>query len=166
VTGQSLDETVDRDAYAHAWGEWRGREREFFARCADLVGPLTWSDVLSISGVGARAQARLTQEAYRKLTSDEVPQQLEVGAFQVVQITGGSGARVNTYSEYDPLDVPRTVMDLLYDFDGRPTADVLKAIENERQIRVEPDLVRKMVDFGLLQAPAEPADDDPVSGRS
>jgi hypothetical protein len=40
VTGASLDNRVDRSAYARIWGKWRGREQEFFGRCAELVSPL------------------------------------------------------------------------------------------------------------------------------
>jgi hypothetical protein len=41
-------------------------------------------------------------------------------------------------------------MELLPYFDGCPTEDVLAAIADERGIRLEPDLVRKLVDFMLL----------------
>jgi hypothetical protein len=58
--------------------------------------------------------------------------------------------RVSTYSGYDPLDVPNQVMELLPYFDGRPTEDVLAAIASERGIRLEPGLVRKLVDFMVL----------------
>jgi hypothetical protein len=47
-------------------------------------------------------------------------------------------------------------MELLPYFDGRPTEDVLAAIADERGIRLEPDLVRKLVDFMLLVPPKTP----------
>jgi len=68
---------------------------------------------------------------------------------QLAQMTRAA-TRVSTYSGYDPLDVPNQVMELLPYFDGRQTADVLAAIAEERGIRLEPDLVRKLVDFVLL----------------
>jgi hypothetical protein len=58
--------------------------------------------------------------------------------------------RISTYSGYDPLEVPNQVMELLPYFDGRPTEEALAAIADERGIRLEPDLVRKLVDFMLL----------------
>jgi hypothetical protein len=149
VTGYSLDGRVEQKAYAKIWGEWRGREAEFYRRCAELVNPLSWADVLAISGPTARAYAQLTKQAYRQLLSSEVPPALEVGSFRLVHVRNGI-TRLTSYSGYDPLDVPANVMDLLQYFDGQPTEDALAAIAAERGFLVEPDLLRKMVDFGLL----------------
>jgi hypothetical protein len=149
VTGASLDNRVDRNAYARIWGKWLGREQEFFARCAELVSPLSWADALAIAGPQAQVYARLTQEAYGQLISDEVPSTLKVGPFHLVQIENAM-TRVNTYSVYDPLDVPQAVMELLRYFDGRPTERTLAAIADERGVSLDPALVRKLVDFKLL----------------
>ena len=149
VTGAVLDNTPDPAVHAQAWAEWRGREEAFFIACAERVDALSWTDVMNICGPDARAQAQLTQEAYRRLVSNEVPAAVRTGPFQVVQI-GRETVRLNTYSEYDPIDVPGVVLDLLAQFDGRPTKDVLAAIAAEHGIALEPALVQKMTDFELL----------------
>jgi hypothetical protein len=159
VTGDSLDNRIDEETYARVWGDWPGRERDFFARCAELVTPLAWADIMAIAGPRVRAYAELTRQAYRRLLADDVPPALDVGPIQLVHVREGV-ARVNSYDSYDPLDVPRAVLELLLYFDGRPTEDALAAIEEERGLRVEPDLLRKMVDFGLLVA-ARPASSRP-----
>jgi len=64
VTGDALDNRADQKTYARMWGEWRGREHEFYCRCGALVSPLGWADVLAICGPSTRAYARLTQQAY------------------------------------------------------------------------------------------------------
>jgi hypothetical protein len=153
VTGASLDNQVDRSAYARIWGKWRGREHEFFLRCAELVSPLRWADALAIAGPEAQLYARLTQQAYGRLISNEVPSPLKMGPFHLVQIENAM-TRINTYSVYDPLDVPQAVMELLHYFDGRPTERALAAIAEERGVSLDPALVRKLVDFKLL-VPAE-----------
>ena len=152
LTVESLDNRVDRDSYNQIWGKWLGREHEFFVACARLVDRLTWHDVLAISGPEVSALARLTQQAYQRLTTEEMAPALTVGAMQLVQITHDA-ARVTTYNEYDPVDIPRVVMELLHYFDGRPTEEALTAIESERGIRLDPALVRKMTDFALLVPP-------------
>jgi hypothetical protein len=153
VTGASLDNQVDRSAYARIWGKWRGREHEFFLRCAELVSPLRWADALAIAGPEAQLYARLTQQAYGRLISNEVPSPLKMGPFHLVQIENAM-TRIITYSVYDPLDVPQAVMELLHYFDGRPTERALAAIAEERGVSLDPALVRKLVDFKLL-VPAE-----------
>lgn len=160
IIGDSLDNRLDQKAYARLWGEWRGREHEFYCRCGALVSPLGWADVLAVCGPSTRAYARLlTQQAYGRLTSDDIPSNLSVGRFEVLQVQRAM-TRVNTYNDFDPLDVPNTVMELLQYFDGHPVADALAAIADERGVSVDAALVRKMVDFKLL-VPAEMPDSTP-----
>ena len=149
VTGASIDNRVDRDSYGRIWGRWLGREGEFFIECARLVSSLLWADVLAICGPEARAYAQLTEKAYDRLTSDEIPVALKVGSIQLVQITHDL-TRVSTYNDTDPIDIPSVVMELLNYFDGRQTEEALATIARERGIRLDPSLVRKMVDFTVL----------------
>jgi hypothetical protein len=108
--------------------------------------------VLAICGPEAHAYARLTQLKYAQLTSDAVPERLQAGRFQVVEI-GREVSRLGTYSSYDPIDVPAAVLELLAYFDGRPTSEALATIRKEKGIHLDAALVRKMVDFELLTAP-------------
>jgi hypothetical protein len=149
VDGNSLDNSVSARDYAKVWHEWQGREREFYIACAEKVNRLSWWEVLQIAGPEAQAHARLTVDAYKRLTSNAVPDDLTVGSFELVHVDHGT-TRLRTYSEYDPVDVPSAVMELLPYFDGRPTKDVVAAIAAERGIQLEPDLVLKMADFALL----------------
>jgi hypothetical protein len=156
VTSESMDNRVDRDAYSAVWGKWLGREREFFVECARLVQPLSWNDALDIAGPEARAYARLTRDAYGKLISDELPSALTVGSLQLVQLRRDM-TRVNTYSNFDPLDIPNRVIELLHFFDGRPTTEAIAAIAAETGIVLDQSLVRKMADFSVL-VPSEQSD--------
>jgi len=149
VSGESLDNRVNGEEYTRIWGEWRGREREFFLRCAELVNPLAFDEILAIAGPDVRAYAQLTRRGFARLTAGEVPTTLHVGPMQLVQIHHGM-TRVSTYNDGDPLDIPQVVMESLQYFDGRPTADAIAAIQSECGVRLENDLIRKMVDFRLL----------------
>jgi len=157
ITGHTLDNKVDEKAYARMWGTWCGREGEFFKRCAELVNPLSWSEVLAVCGPEASMLCRLTQESYNRLASEDIPHALNVGSINLVQMEQGT-TRVRTYSDFDPLDIPNIVMELLQYFDGRPTEQSLSAIANERGIRIEPALVQKLVDFNVLVSPGDGSD--------
>ena len=159
LTSEAVDNRVDRSFYKQIWGTWLGREVEFFNECARLVDPLTWKDVLSICGPEARMYARLTQDAYEKLSTDEMPPALKSGSMQLVQI-GRETTRVSTYSAFDPIDVPSAVMDSLRYFDGRPTEEAMAAIASGMDISLDHSLLRKMVDFALL-VPVEGKDQLP-----
>jgi hypothetical protein len=152
LAAASMDNKVEEGRYARIWDKWRGCEIDFFIRCAKLVGELSWKDVLTVSSPETRAYARLTKQAYVRLTSDEIPPRLRVGAMKLSQI-GQEKTRVETYSILDPIDVTNVVMDLLQYFDGRPTEEILGDIANKRELRLNHSLVRKLVDFELLVPP-------------
>lgn len=148
-----LDGTVPEAAYRALWGSWQGRERELFRRAAALVNDLRWADVARIGGAGVAAFARVVVDAHERHGDNGIPARLVVGPFRVVTARRERVAVV-TYSPYDPLELPRLLVDVLPYFDGRPTAEALRRIRRERRINVQPDLVRRLVDFGVLIEPA------------
>jgi hypothetical protein len=149
LTTESIDGRIEEESYTRIWDQWRGREIDFFIRCARSITELSWSDVVAISGPEAQAYARLTKQAYGRLTSKEIPPRLKVGVFTLTQIGNGK-TRITTLNETDPIDVSNIVMELLQYFDGRPTEEVLDAIAREKELTLDRSLVRKMVDFGVL----------------
>ncbi len=147
--GNDLEGEVDPQAYRADWGNWAGREEEFYLACARLVDPLSWEDVMAICGSEVRILARLALKAYKTLMSDEIPNSLKTSPYSVVS-TSPDFTRVVTYSGYDPLDLPQPLMNLLHHFDGRPTDEVLWAIAEEEGIELDESLVRKLADFRIL----------------
>jgi hypothetical protein len=145
----ATDGRVDEAAFAASWGRWRGRERELYRAAASLVAELGWADVLRLAGGTGAAQARVTSAAHRALLGDDIPRRLVAGPLRVIS-SGRDHVRVAAYSDFDPLDLPRILFDVLPSFDGRPTADVLRAIRAEKRLNVETALVRRLVDFGVL----------------
>lgn len=152
LTAELIDNRREPERHKRLWGGWRGREHDFFIKCAELVAALSWSDVLRLSGPQAHAYARLTKQAFVRLTADKIPSTLTAGPMQIVQIQQETTC-VSTYSSFDPIEVPNVAMALLHYFDGRPVGEVLDAIAAKTGIRLEPSLVQKMADFGLLIAP-------------
>jgi hypothetical protein len=60
------------------------------------------------------------------------------------------------YSGYDPLALPKALMDLLPYFDGRPTREALRHIRRRCGIRLDERIVRKLADFEILIPPPTP----------
>jgi hypothetical protein len=146
-----LEGEVDAPRYRKLWGEWAGREAEFYRACAALVDPLTWPRVESICGPRVRVLAGLVRDAYENLMSDAIPDRLKLGSVRLAGAVEGK-LRISTYSEYDPLLIPQELASALRYFDGRPTEDALAAILSEEGHRLGPALVRRMLDFGILAA--------------
>jgi hypothetical protein len=134
---------------ATAWGEWRGRELEFFRECARLVDGMAWPDVVAVGGAELVAQADLTRAAFARLVSSADPERPKVALVQI-EPRGPGRVRLSTYSDSDALDAPTELANLLPYFDGRPMREALSEIQRREHITMNPLLVRKLIDFGVL----------------
>jgi hypothetical protein len=148
---QSADVDGTAKADARSWGSWLGREEEFYVEAAKRVGTLTWDDALAICGPTVRVAAAVVRTHYDELLSTDVPERLTGGSFTIVSLDA-LRATVSSYRTTDPLSMPRTVLDVIGEFDGSPTPDVLERVSKTRGLRVAPSLVRKLVDYGILKA--------------
>lgn len=136
--------------YRKLWGPWHGRERGFFVSCAERVAALEWDQVLDICHPEVSVMADVARKCHARLLDSSVPRRLETGSFEVVRIEGGR-VSLRTYRDYDPIAVPTAVLEALPSFDGRPTDEVLATIGTADQ-PLGPDLIRRLVDFGVLRA--------------
>ena len=155
MSAADVDQRADPAVARRLWGRWLGREHEFYLQCGARVSPLAWADVARIAGPDVAVQARLTRASFEAMTSEALPERLENGSIHLVG-TAPDSVRVVGYSGTDPLDLDPAILEILPYFDGRPTAQALKAIERDLNLRVEEDLVRRLADFEIL-APSRPA---------
>lgn len=138
-----------RQDHDRMWGDWRGREAEFYSACAGVVEAIAPAEALALAGARGRVFAVEAANAYRALASDEVPERLCVG--EVAARPGPPGTvYIKGYRPSDELAAPSFLLEMLTNFDGRPVAEVLAAIEQETGVILEHDLVRKLVDFEIL----------------
>jgi hypothetical protein len=149
ISATDVDGEIDPAAYDPVWGKWRGRERELFVACSEIAHPLGWADIQRLGGVRLELLSRLLLEAYETLVSEVVPPRVHHRQLQIIY-TSSESVQLVGYSSMDPLRVPKTLVDALHHFDGRPTEEVLDEIDEEHALRVAPGVVRKLVDFELL----------------
>ena len=102
-------------------------------------------------GPRVRILADLLRDAYAHLLSDAIPERLRLRELHIIGVHAGQ-YRVVAYSPLDPLTMPEALAPVLHHFDGRPTDEALAAILHEHGIRIDPGLVRRMVDFEILEA--------------
>lgn len=131
------------------WGSWVGRCDEFYGRCAELTSRLTWADIASAGGLPIQLNATNVRSAYEELQSDRRPSALRFRGCSAHPVAGGL-SRLETYSPYNPLLVPAILTYWLAAFDGRPVDDVLEQLQREHDVVIDVDLVRRLVDFGVL----------------
>jgi hypothetical protein len=149
IDAHALDGVADPAEMRKLWGGWHGRVEEFYQSCARLVDALSWNEVRAIGGTELSVLTRLLLDAYSKLISDEIPERLKVGTVRIVGMTRDA-CHITAYSDFDPLDVPQRLMEVLGYFDGRPTSEALDALEAGEGLKLDRTLVRKLTDFGVL----------------
>jgi hypothetical protein len=141
----------DWTLYGRLWGAWAGKEIEFYAACANLVESLTWSQVLEKCGPRVGILAGLVRDAYTHLDSQAIPGHLKMSKVSLSNFHAGK-YRITTYNNFDPLLISERLAMVLRYFDGRPTEEALHDILVERGLRLSPSLVKRLVDFGILEA--------------
>ncbi len=152
----TLDDVVSADAARELWGRWKDREGEFFEACAAKVERLAWPEVVAIGGIELRALERIVLAAFADLVSESLPARLVLAPVQIIDMQP-EFCRVKTYSGTDLLDLPRALFETFRYFDGRPIATVLEDIETSEGIRIDPALIRQLVDFRILVGPDQPS---------
>jgi hypothetical protein len=149
MTLAEVEGVPDLNAARQLWGDWFGRERDFFVECGRRVGPLNWKEVERIASPEVGARSRILRKAFTALTSQELPERVMVSSFQTVS-SSREGVQVVGYSGSDPLEMTPEVMQILPYFDGRPLEQILRTLREELRVEVEKDLVKKLLDFEIL----------------
>jgi len=149
----ALDGEPAPDTTRRLWGDWQGREVEFYRSCAEIVAPLHWSAVERIGGSELASLAARAREAARAHDELALPAALGTGRFDVVGAHAGRLC-LQTYSEFDPLEVSPDVLALAARCDGRSPEAI--SAEHAAATGRSPGrrLLRMLLDFGVLEAAA------------
>jgi hypothetical protein len=131
------------------WGRWLGREHELFADAATRVDALAWADVERIAGVEVAARLAALRSYQRALLDNRLPLRLRSRAYRVIGGTRDE-VRVETYSRFDSLGMPRVVLEVLPHFDGVTTDEALAALPEAAGVELDRELLARLVDFELL----------------
>jgi hypothetical protein len=161
ITAPELDQQNFASTQKTFWGNWLGRERDFYLQCAALVEELDWATVREITGPETIARSQIVIDRFTQLSSSKIPERLVGGKWQLVQITPAF-AKVRSYSDFDPLRMSRTLYEVLPFFDGRPIEEVQKEMKSAKGATVGLDLLRRLVDHGILVADQSEILDGPV----
>ena len=156
ITGTALkngpleyDMRVDPRAQKKIWGNWFGKEKEYFIKCGELVENLSWNDIEEIGGIKLATSGRIVKKYYAKLLEYTLPERLKLGSVNVVEVKAGYYV-VSTYSGYDRIEVPAPVFEALRYFDGGPVKETMARIKEEQDISFDDSLLQMLVDFNLL----------------
>lgn len=159
----TLEELEDRapaaETYAALWGEWVGREEEFFVRCHE------WASALSRDGFEALVRGDEYDErlggliaARDTMLNPRLPERLvpnpEMGSSETPD-----GVLVRAYSRYEPLLLTRNLFEVVRAFAGGATetvAEVRSRLRSEAELEIPDELLLGLYQFRVLVPPADP----------
>lgn len=129
------------------WGDWLGREEEWFARCAQVAERLTGDDLLvllaDVPDLVADVRTRWSELGRRSVPDRLVftPGAASEATTDVLRLVG--------YSPFDPLVLPAGHEPALWLLDGRPVAQAQEAAAREHGVVLDVDLLGSLRDYRL-----------------
>lgn len=147
--GRAATHTVSHQAADREWGAWSSDREAFYVGCWDRVRDLSLQEVMSVCGPLVRAVAEQATSAAGALSDGAVPDHLALGAFTLRGMSAG-GHLAATFSPFDPVYLPAMLFAVLHYFDGRPTPEALEAMVEERGMSIDAELMRHLLDYGVL----------------
>lgn len=133
-----------------AWRQWPGTRASFYQECAAAVERLSAREALEIGGMEVRIHLLKVLACYDDLVDNDPPDRLRLAGFNVLT-RDDRRALLRGARSAEPIEAPAVLLAVLHYFDGRPTSEVLAAIQHQTRIQLSPGLVRRLYDFGILQ---------------
>lgn len=140
------DERSDREL----WGEWYGREKEFYIACAGLVAELEWENLLKMGGDEFALYAKRARSLACKHADLGLPEALRTGQFRVTNADDGL-VWLLAYNPYDPLEVNADVLAFITRCDGRDTGSIINSHVDSGGQYPDRILIRTLLDHGVLE---------------
>lgn len=159
----TLEELEDRPPtdtrYRQLWGDWAGREEEFYVRCFEHVRALGREGFEAMLR-DAEAARRLDDLAakHEAMLHPSLPERL-VPNPAMSSSASDEGVLVTSYSRYEPLLLTRDLFEVVQLFrEGGSVADVRARLARDHGVELPDELLLGLWQFRVLVPPAEPAD--------
>ena len=167
---QRQDGTYAPEDLRAMWGRWAGRERAFYVAAAGVVENMSWPEILERAGPRVRLRAQLVREAHARLRAPAIPAGALRRGLLVATTLDDATVRLATYRTTDPITIPRALFDALPHFDGRAAEPAIASIEAQQGLKIDLDVVGRLIDFDVLVsthgATDAPPETSPSPGRS
>lgn len=153
------DKPPTDDDYVACWGEWVGREEEFYRRTFEIVSSLAESKAEELLALEPRTDdlAQGMKEKLEAIVTPRIAERLVMNPELRATPIGDSGAMaVTTYSAYDPMMLIPELWAVLPEFKGEETVAEVKArLDKEKDVEIGDDLLLILQNHAIL-VPATP----------
>jgi len=156
LTAEDVEDLAPKDAdYAVYWGNWVGREEEFYIACyrhAMSITPNEFNINIDDTPDGRGMLGRLTAK-YDAIPSAELPRSL-VRATNLKKRVNDETVVVTSYNPYDAFSVEKELFDVIGMFKADQTVEEnLARLDKDHDVQLAPELLHYLFVHGLLVAP-------------
>jgi Fe-S-cluster containining protein len=117
--------------YASYWGEWQGREADFYVRCHELVAGMDRATFDRVVGDGGTRRLGDVEAKHATLIAPQLAERLVLNPEIVVQ-PEGENLIVSSYSRYEPMMLSQPLYEVLQQLSARErVVDVLARLQVE-----------------------------------
>ena len=141
--------------YAALWGDWAGREEEFYRRCYEAVQGLDAVEFGRLLGEEATERLETLVAAHTRATTDHLPEGLVMNPDLDLQ-PAPEGAVACGYRTYDPIFLSEALLAVLGTLRADETLAAAKARLARDEIEVPEDLWLFLYRQRILVEPASP----------
>jgi hypothetical protein len=138
-------------AYQLLWGDWAGREENFYKNTYERIASLSRYTFLSLGGISQKILLKELKQSHRNLENPKVPKILMRNPKLVVTKFQEDSYCLSGYAALDPLRVPKKIYDIIDWFDGtRPNREVLQILKDKKNFNIDSDLLKTLYMFRIL----------------
>ena len=144
LTPEDLDEIPpDEETYRKLWGDWFGREEDFYRECYRLVEALTKEEFDRQGGIDQRISLKRLQNAQNDVVHPKIPPVLkknpELRSFETPD------GKITVLTHVGFYSIKKTLFEVLGWFDGvKTTAEIQKLVFENYQADLNDDLIVPM----------------------
>jgi hypothetical protein len=144
--------------YAEYWGNWLGREADFYIACHRAVATLDRQSFAELQRVSPELGTQLETlgQHYGNLLKPRRALKLMLNP-QIESVAARDGVMVTAYHRYDPLFLNQALRDALDLLRPGETVETMKArLLREHELEFTDDLIGLLEDYRVLVSPKEP----------
>jgi hypothetical protein len=145
------DQPPDPKTYRDLWGDWVGREEDFYKETFRLVSALTPKAFEKISGISQKVLLEEVKMRQKSLLNPKLPKILKRNPKLQVEKNRDDSYFLIGYSPLDPFEASKRIYDLLDFFDGKITnKEACRLIQKDMGAEPEEDLLLSLYQLRVL----------------
>ncbi len=144
---EDLDNLPTTEAdYQKLWGNWQGKEAEFYIKCFELVNKLSKEEYNSIVGIQNEILVKDLESKKNKMTT--IPEKLKKNEELVFKKAGEDSYTIKLASIDTSFELPNVVIDI---FDGsKATKAIIEELNTKEDIELDNELLLTLFQHRIL----------------